>query len=273
MVDSTMDWISPAVGAVLGLVFGSFLNVVIHRGPAMWGLADAGEPPRGNLLVPRSYCPSCRKPIPFWRNIPLLSFIILRGRCADCSAAIPLRYLLVELLGAAAGAYAVAFFGWTLSAAFAAVFLAALITLAAIDWETGYLPDALTMPLILAGIIANIGDRFAPLTSAAIGAAAGYLVFWAVAALFQRVRGREGLGLGDAKLLAALGAWSGWMLLAPTVFLGSVLALAGVAAAHIRGAQIDAHTPLPFGPALAIAGAIVFIAKTTGYLPGTLYGL
>ncbi len=261
-----MQWFQPTIGAVFGLVIGSFLNVVIHRGPAMWGLVENDTPPRGNLLTPRSYCPHCRKPIPAWRNIPLLSYLLQRGRCSQCHTAISPRYPIVEFLGAVSGASAVILFGLTVSGVLAATFLWSLIALAAIDWETGYLPDVLTLPLILIGIIVNIGDRFIRLQDAVVGAIAGYFVFWGIAVIFKHVRGREGLGLGDAKLLAALGAWSGWAALAPTVFLGATLALLGVGAVYLVGTRIDGQTPIPFGPALAFSGALVFIGQAGGYL-------
>ncbi|MEX0645529.1 MAG: A24 family peptidase, partial [Parvularculaceae bacterium] len=150
---------------------------------------------------------------------------------------------------------------------FAVLFLLGLVALAAIDAETGFLPDALTVPLIWLGLIANIGERFASLPSAVIGAVAGYAAFWFVSGAYRLVRGREGLGGGDAKLLAAIGAWGGWMALAPAVFFGAIAALAGILGLLMLGRRIGPETPVPFGPALCLGGAAVFLAHGVGGLP------
>jgi len=252
-----------ALIALLGLVVGSFLNVLIFRGPAIWKLIEP-EHPRGSLWGPRSQCPSCNSQIKSWHNIPLLSYLILKGQCADCSAKIPLRYPVVEALGALAAIISVALFGWNLSALVAALYLWTLIVLGAIDFETGYLPDALTLPLIALGLLVNaIGSigGFASRPEAFIGAIAGYGSFWLIAFYYERIRGREGLGMGDAKLLAALGAWCGWPALAPIVLIASVGALGFVGFAAIRGKNVEADTLIRFGPALALAGIIVFVAQ------------
>lgn len=247
-------------GLFLGLVFlagltvGSFLNVVIHRGPSMWGLLD--EAPRGDLVRPGSYCPSCRMPLRFCNLIPLASFLWQRGRCAACGAPISRRYPLVELLGGAGAVLSVIVFGWTLAAAFAAIAAFALITLAFIDLETGYLPDALTLPLAALGLGVNAFGAFVPIVDALIGAAAGFLVFWAIGAVYRSMRKREGLGLGDAKLLAAIGAWTGWALLPIVIFVAAALTLA---VAALRG-RASAEEALPFGPGLCAAGVAAIFA-------------
>ena len=231
-----------------GAAVGSFLNVVIFRGPAMWGLVEA--PPRGDLVAPRSYCPACKAPLGFWNLVPLASYFLQRGRCAACGAPIAVRYPLVELLAGMTAIIALLLFGWTLSALLAAVFAMALIALAFIDFETGYLPDAITLPLIAFGLAANAFGVFSPAADAVIGAAAGFLVFWAIGAAYQRLRGRDGLGLGDAKLLAAIGAWTGWALLPFVIVIAAALTLAFAA---LRGlARSD--EALPFGPGLCAAG-------------------
>lgn len=254
-----MTFLLTALAGGLGLLAGSFLNVVIHRGPALWGLVDDASR-RGDLAVPRSYCPACGAQIRVVHLIPVAGYLIAGGRCADCGAPIPLRYPAVELLGAGAAVGALHLFGPGLAALAAAVFFWMLIALAVIDLETGFLPDALTAPLALAGLAANGGGLFVDWSSALIGAVAGYAVFRAIAEAFYRLRGVEGLGLGDAKLLGALGAWLGWAALVPAVFIGAVLGLLGVLILRLRGARVSAQTPLPFGPALAAGGAAVFVA-------------
>lgn len=231
-----------------GLTAGSFLNVVIHRGPAMWGLVD--EPGRGDLAAPRSYCPACKAPLTLANLVPLASFVAQRGRCTRCRAPISVRYPVVEALGAASALVSVLIFGWTLAALAAAIFALALIALAFIDFETGYLPDAITLPLTAAGLAANAAALFTPFRDALIGAVAGYLAFWSVSAVYARLRKREGLGLGDAKLLAAIGAWTGWIALPPVIF---VAALGTLAVMAMRG-SLRTGDAAPFGPGLCIAG-------------------
>ncbi|PQA86813.1 prepilin peptidase [Hyphococcus luteus] len=253
------DWVFYATAAIGGALLGSFLNVVIHRGPVMWKLVE--EPARGNLISPRSSCPACGAKIRGWRLIPLVSYAILGGKCADCGAKISLRYPLVELMGAAAGVVALLLFGLTGEAGLAFVFFLFLIALGVIDHETGYLPDALTLPLILLGFLANAFSLFAPVTDALLGAIIAYGAFRLIDLAFTRLRGLEGLGQGDAKLLAALGAWLGWMMLPVIVFLAALLALAGVLAMALGGAKMERETPVAFGPALAAAGALAMIAQ------------
>jgi leader peptidase (prepilin peptidase)/N-methyltransferase len=261
--------------AVVGLAIGSFLNVVIHRLPKMldrgWRAQCAelaGEPVAEerayNLLVPRSQCPACGHRISALENIPVVSFLVLRGRCSACQAAISPRYPLVELLTGALTAAAVLRFGLSPAALAACVLLWSLIALTFIDFDTQLLPDNITLPLAWAGLIANVAGAAPAGTSlrdAVIGAVAGYLALWAVYWLFKLIRGKEGMGYGDFKLLAALGAWLGWQMLPLIVLLSSLVgALIGIGLVVFKGR--DHRIPLAFGPYLAIAGAIaLFFGK------------
>jgi leader peptidase (prepilin peptidase) / N-methyltransferase len=251
---------------LLGLCVGSFLNVVIHRLPKMlerdWqlqcaemrGEVPAAEPPY-NLVVPRSACPSCGAQISALHNIPIVSWLALRGRCAKCRAPISARYPVVEALGGALAAYAIWRFGLTAQGAAACVLLWGLLALTMIDVDTQLLPDTITLPLLWAGLIVNLWNVFAPLSSAVIGAIAGYLSLWTIYWLFKLIRGKEGMGYGDFKLLAALGAWLGWQALPVIVLLSSVVgATIGIVLIVFKGR--DHNVPLAFGPYLAIAGAI-----------------
>ena len=256
---------------LLGLLVGSFLNVVIHRLPAMmeraW-LAEAAEL-RGelvpeaeafNLIEPRSCCPHCGHAISALENIPIFSFLFLRGRCRQCQASISLRYPLVEALTAVLSGYAAWRFGYTPAAAGAILFLWIMIALAFIDLDTQLLPDNLTLPLLWLGLGFNLmfgaQGRFATLDDAVIGAMAGYLSLWAVYWLFKLVTGKEGMGHGDFKLLAAIGAWLGWQMLPLIILLASVAgAVIGIALIVFK--QHRRELPIPFGPYLAIAGLIV----------------
>lgn len=233
-----------------GLAAGSFLNVLIHRGPVMWKLVDAPE--RGNLVGPASYCPSCKAPLRFWNLLPIVSYMVQRGHCAACGARISLRYPLVEALGGVGAILSVALFGWTPEALLAAMAALMLIALAFIDLETGYLPDALTLPLAALGLAANAFNTFTQPVDALIGAVAGFLVFWAIGFGYRSLRNREGLGLGDAKLLAAIGAWTGWFYLPFVIFLAAVTTLV-VAIARRTATSTD---EIPFGPGLCAAGFV-----------------
>ncbi|WP_428409162.1 prepilin peptidase [Hyphococcus sp.] len=251
-------WVFYVTAAALGAILGSFLNVLIYRGPVFWNLVDAET--RGNLVFPSSYCPSCRTPVGALHLIPLASYFMLKGKCAGCRAPIPLRYPLVEFAGVLAGIAALALFGLTLNAGAAFVFFLFLISLGVIDAETGFLPDALTLPLVALGIIVNALDLLNSAPGAAVlGAIIGYGAFRLVDMIFLRLRGIEGLGQGDAKLLAAFGAWFGWPVLPSIVFLAAIMALIGVGIAAWGGAKIGRETPVPFGPALAAAGAAAMI--------------
>ena len=254
------------VALIVGLCIGSFLNVVVHRLPKMLERAwrddclehegkDVPDAPAYNLVVPRSACPSCGHRISALENVPVVSWLALRGRCSACKAPISVRYPIVEILGGLFAVAAVVAFGATPKGAAACVLLWTLLALALIDADTQYLPDDLTLPLLWAGLVANLFGLFTPLASAVVGAVAGYLSLWSVYWAFKLIRGKEGMGHGDFKLLAALGAWLGWKMLPLIVLLSSVAgAVIGIALIAFRGR--DHTTPLPFGPYLALAGAI-----------------
>jgi leader peptidase (prepilin peptidase)/N-methyltransferase len=265
--------VATVIAAVAGLCVGSFLNVVIHRLPKMlergWEAQCAelrGEtvPPADayNLVVPRSACPKCGAPITALQNIPVMSWIALGGKCAGCKAPISGRYPLVEILGGLLAAAAIWRFGATVQGVAACGLLWSLLALTMIDFDTQLLPDGITLPLLWAGLIANLWGTFAPLRDAVIGAIAGYLSLWSIYWLFKLIRGKEGMGYGDFKLLAALGAWLGWQLLPVIVLLSSVVgAFIGITLIVFKGR--DHSVPLAFGPYLAIAGAIaLFFGQT-----------
>jgi leader peptidase (prepilin peptidase)/N-methyltransferase len=254
------------VCALLGLVVGSFLNVVIHRLPIMmerdWRAQCADldgkehpAAPRYNLLVPGSACPHCGHTIGAAENIPVLSYLFLRGKCAGCGAAISPRYPIVEAISGILSAYAAWHFGFGLAGFAAIVFIWALIALTFIDFDTQLLPDDITLPLLWLGLLLNLNDAFTSLPNAVIGAAAGYLVLWSVYWLFKLATGKEGMGYGDFKLLAVIGAWMGWQML-PLVILLSSLVGAVVGIALIVFAKHGRHIPIPFGPYLAGGGLI-----------------
>ena len=254
------------LAAVVGLCIGSFLNVVIHRLPRMLerGWQDQcaelrGDAPeerqRYNLVAPRSACPACGHMITAGENIPVLSWFLLRGKCSACGVAISARYPLVEILGGLVAAAAIAKFGPTWAGLAACGFLWTLLALTFIDFDTQLLPDDLTLPLLWGGLLANVFGLFVPLAEGVIGAIAGYLALWSIYWLFKLIRGKEGMGYGDFKLLAALGAWLGWKML-PLIILGSsvVGAAIGIGLVVLKGR--DHNVPLAFGPYLAIAGMI-----------------
>ena len=262
----------PWVAVILGLCIGSFLNVVIHRLPKMmereWraqcaelgatvAAPDGGEsePARYNLVVPRSRCPSCGHGITALENIPVLSWLILRGKCSACAAPITARYPAVEIAAGAAAGYAAWRYGFSLAALGAMAFCWVMIALAFIDLDTQLLPDDLTLLLLWGGLALNLGATFAPLPSAVIGAIAGYLSLWTVYWAFKLATGKEGMGFGDFKLLAAIGAWLGWQALPLVILLSSVVgATAGISLMLFTKRGRD-H-PIPFGPYLAAAGLI-----------------
>jgi leader peptidase (prepilin peptidase)/N-methyltransferase len=250
---------------LFSLLVGSFLNVVIHRLPKMmeadWHAqcaelrGETAEPPRYNLWVPRSACPQCGHQITALENIPLLSWLWLRGRCSACSNPISARYPLVELLTALLSVAAAWKWGVTLQTAAAVLLIWTLVALAFIDLDTTLLPDSLTLPLLWLGLLVNLGGHFASLSDAVIGAIAGYLILWSVYWLFKLATGKEGMGYGDFKLLAALGAWLGWQMLPVTLLLSSAVG-AVVGIAMIVLVKHDRRVPIPFGPYLAGGGLV-----------------
>lgn len=267
------------VCGLLGLVVGSFLNVVIHRLPKMmereWHAQCAelnGQTPlptpRYNLLVPRSACPHCGHVITAIENIPVLSYLFLRGRCKDCGKSISPRYPIVEAFSGILSAYAAWHFGFGSAGLAAILFVWALIALTCIDLDTQLLPDDITLPLLWLGLLLNLNNVFTSLSNAVIGAAAGYLVLWSVYWAFRLTTGKEGMGFGDFKLLAAIGAWLGWTLL-PLVILLSSLVGAVVGISLIVFAKHGRNIPIPFGPYLAGGGLIALFwgqALTQNYL-------
>ena len=257
------------VAALFGLLVGSFLIVVIHRIPKMmqresdnYVAQESGkEPPhtdRYNLMVPRSACPHCGHQITALENIPVISWLALRGKCRKCKAPISARYPAVELLTGILAGVLVWTFGSGLAGLATLLFLFLLVAMTFIDIDTQLLPDDLTYPLLWAGLLVNINGTFVPLQDAVIGAAAGYLVLWSVYWLFKLVTGKEGMGYGDFKLLAALGAWLGWQML-PTIILLSSVVGAIVGISLIVFAKRGRDKPIPFGPYLAAAGLIALL--------------
>lgn len=251
---------------LVGLMVGSFLNVVIHRLPKMmergW-LTECAElrgetPPlfeKLTLATPRSRCPHCGHRITAIENIPVLSYIFLRGRCRGCQARISPRYPLVEALSGLLSGYAAWRFGPSWAGIGALFFIWCMIALTFIDFDTQLLPDGITLPLLWAGLLLNLGGTFTDLRSAVIGTAAGYLSLWAVYWSFKLASGKEGMGYGDFKLLAAIGAWLGWQMLPLTILASSVVG-AAVGIALIAFARHGRNIPIPFGPYLAAAAII-----------------
>ena len=273
--------LSIAIG-ILGLVVGSFLNVVIHRLPKImerqWERECAEflgkETPESepySLAFPGSHCPSCNTEIKPLQNIPVLSYLFLLGRCANCGVSIPIRYPLIELLTAAIWILCGLSFGVSNALAAAMFLTAVLISLTAIDLDHQLLPDNLTLPLLWVGLLINIDATFVPLESAVLGAVFGYLCLWSVYWLFKIITGKEGMGYGDFKLLAALGAWFGVSAL-PTIVLLSSLVGAVIGIALIVMRRQDRETPMPFGPFLAGAGLIHLFYPNVlmGWIAGTL---
>lgn len=273
-------WVSQGVDAafagVLGLLIGSFLNVVIYRLPKMlerqWaadcaavdGAAPEAPAEAFNLMVPHSRCQQCGHAIRWYENVPVLSYVFLRGRCASCKTKISLRYPIVELVTGLLFAWCV----WRMPGQWAALawcgFSAALLTLALIDWDTTLLPDDITLPLLWAGLLAAIlGFTGVSLTNAVLGAVAGYLSLWGIYWLFKLTTGKEGMGYGDFKLFAAFGAWFGWQALVPIILMASVIGVVvGLALKFNNGLREGGY--VPFGPFLAGAGftAMLFGADT-----------
>ena len=255
---------------LIGLLIGSFLNVVIYRLPKMmqrdWReqareileLPAETQPETFNLVLPNSQCPHCAHEIKPWENIPVISYLFLRGKCASCKAPISLRYPLVELTCGVLSAYIAWHFGFTWQAGAMLVLTWGLLAMSLIDVDHQLLPDSLVLPLLWLGLIANSLGLFTSLDVALWGAIAGYLSLWSVYWLFKLVTGKEGMGYGDFKLLAMLGAWGGWQVLPLTILLSSLVgAVLGLIMLRLRNAETS--TPIPFGPYLAIAGWIALL--------------
>jgi len=252
---------------ILGLMVGSFLNVVIHRLPLImereWrqqcaefaGTPFNDDAPALSLARPRSRCPECGHHITALENIPVVSYLFLRGRCSACQTSISIRYPVIELITGALSAYGAWHFGATWQLVGALMLIWALIALTGIDLDTQLLPDSITLPLVWLGLALNINGTFVSLSSAVVGAMAGYLALWSVYWLFKLATGKEGMGYGDFKLLAALGAWFGWAML-PAIILLSSLVGATVGISLIVFAKHGRNTPIPFGPYLAAAGIL-----------------
>ncbi|MGH8559752.1 MAG: prepilin peptidase, partial [Methylococcales bacterium] len=258
------------LAGILGLMIGSFLNVVIHRLPIMmeraWrcdsidylGLAPEAAPEARiyNLFQPGSQCPDCRIAIRSWHNIPIVSYVLLRGRCAHCKMPISMRYPAVEALTALLSVVVVWHFGFTIQAGAALILTWALIALSLIDIGHRLLPDAITLPVLWLGLVLSIGNVFTDSHSAIIGAICGYLILWIVYQLFRIATGKQGMGFGDFKLSAMLGAWLGWQYV-PVVVLLSSLAGALIGTLMIVFGNRDRAEPIPFGPYLSVSGWIV----------------
>lgn len=270
-----VPWFYICAAVFLGLLVGSFLNVVIHRLPKMmeadWrqqcveflhpeqAEKEATAPKlKYTLVVPRSACPACGHKITALENIPILSYLFLRGKCSGCGTAISVRYPMVEALTGVLTGLVAWYFGVTWMAFFAVIFVWALIALTFIDADTTLLPDDITLPLLWLGLLVNVGGTFVPLSSAVWGAIGGYLVLWSVYWGFKLATGKDGMGYGDFKLLAAIGAWLGWQMLPLVILLsaavGTVIGIAGII---IQGR--DKGAKLPFGPYLATAGFIALV--------------
>ena len=261
---------------ILGITVGSFLNVVIYRLPVMlyssWeaeckeflterkGIAfeKTENNSRFNLAVPRSTCPHCKYTIPAHHNIPILSYLFLKGACGNCKAPISIRYPIVEFISGILAVCIIHFFSLTPAGYLAVIFAWSLLVLTLIDIDHQLLPDNITLPLMWLGIIANVLNTFTDLQSSIIGAAAGYLSLWSVYWLFKLLTGKEGMGFGDFKLLAALGAWFGWQYLPLIIVLSSMVgAVIGIGSIIVT--KKDKNKPIPFGPYLALAGFITLL--------------
>ena len=308
MIDSLLfdyGWLGVATVIWIGLCVGSFLNVVIYRLPVMlhrqWhaearefleseahgsqdvkpatipaaaaatdSTAAAAPEAAFNLMVPRSRCPQCGHQIRAWENIPVVSWLALRGRCSQCANPIPVRYPLVELLTGILSVAVVATFGFTWIGMAALLFTWVMVALTFIDYDTQLLPDQITLPLVWLGLVVNVGGGFVDPATSIIGAVAGYLFLWSIYWGFKLITGKEGMGYGDFKLLAAVGAWLGWQVLPATLLIA-----AGVGLIYALGSSIARRRqpgqPIPFGPFLAIAGWIALVERDRVmalFLPG-----
>ncbi len=264
---------NPAIGypaaAAVGLLLGSFLNVVILRLPRrlewqwkrdsleMLGEPEIYDPPPPGIVVERSHCPHCKHQLSWWENIPVFSWLALRGRCRACKAPISIQYPLVELLTMLLVLCCVWQFGFGWRGFGAIVFTCFLVALSGIDLRTQLLPDSLTLPLLWLGLVASVDNLFISSKHALVGAVIGYVSLWSVWWVFKQLTGKEGMGRGDFKLLAAMGAWFGLQGILPTILLSSLVG-AIIGSIWLAAKGRDRATPIPFGPYLAIAGWITF---------------
>ena len=264
---------NPEIGfpaaAALGLLIGSFLNVVILRLPRrlewqwkrdsleMLGEPEVYDPPPPGIVVERSHCPHCKHQLSWWENIPVVSWLALRGRCRSCQAPISIQYPLVELLTMVLVLCCVWQFGFGWRGFGAIVFTCLLLAMSGIDLRTQLLPDSLTLPLLWLGLVASVDNLFIGSKQALVGAIIGYLSLWSVWWVFKQLTGKEGMGHGDFKLLAAMGAWIGLQGILPTILLSSLVG-AIIGSIWLAAKGRDRATPIPFGPYLAIAGWLVF---------------
>jgi leader peptidase (prepilin peptidase)/N-methyltransferase len=270
LLESSQSFMALACGA-LGLVVGSFLNVVIHRVPIMmhrgWmqDCKELMEPDSEtpvtdtyNLVTPASRCPKCDHRISALENIPVLSYLFLKGRCSGCATAISLRYPTVEITTAILSVITALHFGYSIQTLAALAFTWTLIPLFLIDFDTQFLPDSITLPLLWAGLLVSLFNVFVDSQTSIIGAAAGYLSLWTIYQLFKWATGKEGMGFGDFKLLAAIGAWLGWQALPVVILFSSVVgAVIGITLILFKGR--DHEQPMPYGPFLAAAGWITLL--------------
>ncbi|RFC33221.1 MAG: leader peptidase (prepilin peptidase) / N-methyltransferase [Candidatus Nitrotoga sp. SPKER] len=275
----TLPFFFIALCGIIGLLVGSFLNVVIHRLPKMmereWHAQCAeltGKEPENlppyNLIMPHSACPHCGHKISALENIPVISYVLLRGKCKDCNTPISARYPIVETVSGLLSAYVAWHFGFGLTAVAALLFIWMLLALTCIDIDTQLLPDDITLPLLWLGLLFNLSSTFTDINSAVIGAIAGYLALWSIYWLFKLATGKEGMGYGDFKLLAAIGAWLGWQMLPLVIMLSSIVG-AVVGITLIIAARLGRNVPIPFGPYLAGGGVIALFwgqSLTQGYL-------
>lgn len=268
----SLDTLAPfaiPLSVVVGLLIGSFLNVVIYRVPVMmergWTqfakehlqleLTEEERQPF-NLMKPDSRCPKCHAPVKAWQNIPIVSYLMLGGKCGSCKTPISIRYPLIELLTGILFGVVAWQYGWTMAAFGGLILTALLIALTFIDADTQYLPDSLTLPLIWLGLLFNLSGTFVPLKSAVLGAVFGYMSLWLLCFIYKLLTGKIGMGNGDFKLLAALGAWLGVGILPVLVFMAALIGLIGAIIGRVAKGQYFA-----FGPSLAIAGWIILVAN------------
>jgi leader peptidase (prepilin peptidase)/N-methyltransferase len=259
------------LAGIVGLLVGSFLNVVIYRFPIMMQRGWRNEceaflelpitkhiPATFNLSLPRSHCPQCEKGIKFYQNIPVFSYLFLRGKCASCDTAISIRYPFIEALTAVLSMVVAYQLGGELATLFALLLTWSLIVLSGIDFDKQLLPDSITLPILWLGVFLSLFNIFTDPNSSIIGAIAGYLILWSIYQLFKLLTGKEGMGYGDFKLLALFGAWLGWQYLPLIILLSSLVgAIIGVAMIIFLGR--DKSIPIPFGPYLAVAGWIALL--------------